>query len=135
VQGLYKVVKSVDKNKIFGVSPAGGFVGDIPDSDVKNLSTDLLKWCKNPGYIDYVMPQIYWDYNHATAPFSEVFNKWDNFVSSEDVALYPGLAPYKIPQLMSQESIYKQIADINASKKAKGFALFRYENIVSMKFN
>ncbi|MEG0693702.1 MAG: family 10 glycosylhydrolase [Oscillospiraceae bacterium] len=113
----------------FGISPAGGFreKNSLPNSDITYLSTDLKLWCQNKGYIDYIMPQIYWGYDHATQPYTMTLDKWQNFVTEDSVALYIGLAPYK-PEL-NAAVIESQIKDIGESYKATGYCLFRYDHI------
>ena len=94
----------------------------LPESDRNYLSTDLALWCSKPGYIDYVMPQIYWEHGHSTQPFTETLEKWENLVTEPSVRLYVGLAPYKL----TAEEIAWQIDEIEASPRVNGYALFRY---------
>lgn len=130
VKGLYDGVKSINPSARFGVSPAGGFRenNSLPASDIGSLSTDLALWCSQAGYIDYVMPQIYWDYNHSTQPFAMTLSKWESFVTEDSVALYIGLAPYRL----SREVIHQQINDIMSSSRASGYVLFRYDHILGL---
>lgn len=130
VKSLYNTVKSVNSNAKFGVSPLGGFLAknSVPNSDINYLSTDLALWCSQDGYIDYVLPQIYWDYNHKTQPFTMTLNKWENFVTSGNVALYIGIAPSGLPV----PTIQNQIVDIAASSRASGYALYRYTYILGL---
>lgn len=130
VKGLYDGIKSVRSAVQFGVSPLGGFTASnsLPNSDLNYLSTDLALWCSQPGYLDYVMPQIYWEYTHATQPFTMTLNKWENFVTEPSVALYVGLAPYKL----SASEIESQAADSLSSARASGYCLFRYDHIHSL---
>lgn len=126
VKSLYQTVKSVRSSAQFGVSPAGGFRADskLPASDTGYLSTDLALWCSKSGYIDYVMPQIYWDYAHTVQPFTMTLEKWKSFVTASSVKLYIGLAPYKY----GSDIIERQKAD-SVSGKASGWCLYRYDNI------
>ncbi len=126
VKSLYQTVKSVRSSAQFGVSPAGGFRKDskLPASDTGYLSTDLALWCSKSGYIDYVMPQIYWDYQHETQPFTMTLEKWKSLVTAPSVKLYIGLAPYKY----GSDIIEKQKAD-SVSGKASGWCLYRYNHI------
>ncbi|MFZ2539425.1 MAG: family 10 glycosylhydrolase [Oscillospiraceae bacterium] len=133
VKGLYSAIKSVDSSVKFGISPAGGFRenNSLPSSDMTYLSTDLKLWCQNKGYIDYVMPQLYWGYDHATQPYVMSLDKWQNFVTEDSVTLYIGLAPSGLDHTI----VESQIKDIENSYKAKGYCLFRYEYIRSMNLN
>ncbi len=130
VKGLYDGVKRINPKARFGVSPAGGFRenNSLPSSDMGSLSTNLALWCSQDGYIDYVMPQIYWDYNHSTQPFTMTLQKWENFVTADSVALYIGLAPYRL----SSTVINQQITETMASSRASGYALFRYDHILGL---
>ncbi|MEG0894090.1 MAG: family 10 glycosylhydrolase [Oscillospiraceae bacterium] len=125
VKSIYDNIKAINSKVQFGISPFGGFKDNTPTSDINYLSTDLDLWCKNPGYIDYIMPQIYWEYDHKTQPFLDVFNKWQNFVTESSVDLYIGLGPYKL----SKTIIDSQIEDILSSYRASGYALFRFDFI------
>lgn len=133
VQGMYRTIKAIKPTVQFGISPLGTFTASnsLPSSDITYYSTDLKLWCQNSGYIDYVMPQIYWDYNHPAQPFSLPFEKWAAFVTSPSVKLYIGLAPYQVPEA----SIMQQVADIAANPKATGYCLFRYAHLGNMVFN
>ena len=127
VQSLYSITKAHGADKLFGISPMGAFREDasLPTSDTGAHSTDLQLWCSQPGYLDYVMPQIYWEYDHATQPFTMTLEKWENFVTEDSVALYIGLAPYRL----SAQEVEQQIADVEASLWASGYCLFRYDHI------
>ena len=129
VKGLHDGIKAINSSVLFGISPAGGFRENnpLPNSDMTYLSTDLQLWCQNAGYIDYIMPQIYWGYTHSTQPYTMTLGKWENFVTESSVALYIGLAPYKSE--MTPDVISSQINDITNSYKATGYCLFRYDHI------
>ncbi len=50
---------------------------------------DTVKWVKE-GYVDYIIPQVYWEMNHNVAPFKTVTNWWENVVKGTNVDLYIG---------------------------------------------
>ena len=125
IKTLYDLTKSLRPNALFGVSPAGGFRKDstLPVSDTGALSTDLALWCREAGYLDYVMPQIYWDETHEIQPYTMTLEKWRAFVTEPTVRLYIGLASYKF-----DDSIIEQQKQA-ALEKADGFCLYRYDYI------
>lgn len=125
IKTLYDLTKELKPNALFGVSPAGGFRKDstLPVSDTGALSTDLALWCREAGYLDYVMPQIYWDETHEIQPFTMTLEKWRAFVTEPSVRLYVGLASYKF----DAATIEKQ--EQAALEKADGFCLYRYDYI------
>lgn len=125
IKTLHDLTKSIRPNALFGVSPAGGFRKDstIPVSDTGALSTDLALWCREAGYLDYVMPQIYWDETHEIQPYTMTLEKWCAFVTEPTVQLYIGLASYRFDASVIEEQ--KKAA----LEKADGFCLYRYDYI------
>ncbi len=90
VKAVYDLVKSVNSECIFGIAPSGNM-----DYTYNTCCTDIYKWCSEEGYLDYIMPQIYFGYNHPDAPFFPVVTEWQRIVKIPEVKLYIGLAAYK----------------------------------------
>ncbi len=90
VKEVYELVKSIDSDCIFGIAPSGNM-----DYTYNTCCTDIYKWCSEEGYLDYIMPQIYFGYNHPDAPFFPVVTEWQKIVKTPSVKLYIGLAAYK----------------------------------------
>ena len=86
VAGLYRAAKDVDERLLFGVSPAGNL-----DTVVKKYSADVYEWCSSNGYVDYILPQLYFGLEHGVCPFEEEAKKWASIVTSPDVKLYIGM--------------------------------------------
>lgn len=86
VKGLYDVTKSVDERLVFGVSPAGNL-----DSVLKKYSADVYEWCKTEGYVDYILPQLYFGLEHGVCPFEKEAEKWAGIIKSPSVSLYIGM--------------------------------------------
>ncbi len=124
VKAIYDTVKSVDSSIEFGISPAGGY-SEVPNSDI-HYYTDLLLWCTTEGYIDYVVPQIYWEYDHETAPFVPTMEKWEALLKDSHAKLYIGLAAYKFAE---NDILNQQIETVSDSNNSDGYVLFRYDNI------
>ncbi len=90
VRRVYSHIKNLDKDCVFGISPAGNM-----HYTYSSCCADIYKWCSEEGYVDYIMPQIYFGYTHSTAPFSEMISKWSDIIKTPSVKLYIGLAAYK----------------------------------------
>lgn len=90
VGALYKAVKGANSTALFGVSPQGNF-----DNNYYYMYADVEKWCTHSGYIDYIMPQIYFGFNNESQPFETVLAKWDG-IASGNVPLIVGIGPYRI---------------------------------------
>lgn len=91
VSSLYKAVKDANSTALFGVSPQGNY-----DNNYYYMYADVKKWCTNSGYLDYIMPQIYFGFNNANQPFETVVAKWDNIAGSGGIPLIVGIGSYRI---------------------------------------
>lgn len=90
VSALYKAVKNANNTALFGVSPQGNY-----DNNYYYMYADVKKWCTNSGYLDYIMPQIYFGFNNENQPFETVLAKWDG-IASGNVPLIVGIGSYRI---------------------------------------
>ena len=48
------------------------------------------------GYVDYLMPQIYWGFTNEVAPFDKVTDAWCILMENSPVKLYIGLQLYRM---------------------------------------
>lgn len=97
VAGIYSLVKEKSPDMVFGISPAG----DIEKNQNSHYA-DVRRWCSQSGYIDYIMPQLYYGFKNEKMPFSDVAAQWSELVRGSKVKLYAGLAAYKC----GKEDIY-----------------------------
>ena len=139
VSGLYSATKSIDIDLVFGASPAGN-----PTTVINSHCADIETWCSRTEYIDYIMPQLYYGFNHPSAPFKTMAQKWSNMVTSSTVRYYVGLALYKAVDPSSSTSsdgsewynyndiIQRQIQYCYSSlPKCEGIAIFSYLNLLA----
>ena len=86
VKEIYQAVKKANSGARFGVSP---------DANIeRNLSThyaDVKTWCAQPGYVDYICPQIYFGMQHQTMPFDRVARDWNALIKTGSVCLVVGM--------------------------------------------
>ncbi|MFF9149227.1 glycoside hydrolase family 10 protein [Streptomyces sp. NPDC014861] len=97
-------VKEVNPHVRFGVSPFGVWrdVADDPEgSDTgaglatyDDLYADTRKWVRE-GWIDHVVPQLYWHIGHPTTDYARLLAWWDATVRGTGVRLRIGEALYK----------------------------------------
>ncbi|MEC4020438.1 glycoside hydrolase family 10 protein [Streptomyces sp. H27-D2] len=88
----------------FGVSPFAVWRNRATDpagSDTRagvqtydNLHADTRKWVKE-GWIDYIVPQVYWNIGFAAADYAKLVPWWSEVVKGTGVHLYIGEALYK----------------------------------------
>ena len=82
---LSRTIREVRKTCKFGISPFGVWRNISQDPEGSNthagqtnyddLYADILLWLKN-GWIDYVVPQLYWEFEQKNAPFGPLLDWW-----------------------------------------------------------
>lgn len=90
VSSLYRAVKLGNSSAVFGVSCQGSIYNNY-----NYMYADVKKWCSESGYIDYIMPQIYYGFKNSAEPFEECVNTWNNLAYSGNIPLIVGLTATK----------------------------------------
>ncbi|NEA58968.1 family 10 glycosylhydrolase [Streptomyces sp. SID13666] len=98
-------IKRIRPHSRFGISPFGVWRNRATDplgSDTTagvqtydNLHADTRGWVKK-GWIDYIVPQVYWNIGFPAADYAKLVPWWADVVSGTDVDLYVGEALYKV---------------------------------------
>lgn len=91
VQEMYKAVKAENEDVLFGISPQGTLKGN--DSQY----ADVVRWCSEDDFCDYIVPQIYFGLKNEAAPFEKTVLGWKELATS-DVDLVIGICTYKMGQ-------------------------------------
>ena len=96
VSSVYKACKK--RGVAFGISPAGDISLNKTDRNYKTLYADIPLWLSNKGYVDYIIPQIYFGYNHPIkkAQYLNLLNIWTSLPRHSSIKLYIGLGAYKM---------------------------------------
>lgn len=135
IRKTYKLIKSYDKSLVFGISPDGNI-----DNNYNSNYVDTRKFCTEEGYLDYIMPQVYYGFLNSTKPFEDTIKSWNNLITN-DIDLIPALAFYKTGNIdeFAKEGVnewveYNNIIarEVMLSRELSnysGFALFRYDSI------
>lgn len=132
VAQVYQTVKSINPSCTFGISPAGN-----PDN-ARAQGADIDTWLSTPGYIDYIMPQIYWTDIYMTSEgakhmFTDRCLEWTQ-INKMDLPLYAGLALYRVGENSKSDLGWSSSSTNLAYQYATarqlgydGYALFRYQ--------
>lgn len=135
VKRVYQTVKSKKKTLKFGISPAGTL------KYCEKIGADVKTWMSVKGYVDYIVPQIYWsdDYilqnGEKYAMFRETLAQW-RALNTRDIPMYVGLAAYKAGEKDKQDKGWKK-RTTNLSNQLKqirkgnteGYVLFQYSDL------
>ncbi|WP_040712803.1 family 10 glycosylhydrolase [Paenibacillus curdlanolyticus] len=105
VRQLGETLHASKKGIAYGISPFGVWRNQSVDptgSDTKasvtaydSMYADVRTWIKQ-GWIDYVVPQIYWSLSFQAARYDKLVDWWSQEVSGTQVKLYIGHSPYKL---------------------------------------
>lgn len=135
IRKTYKLIKSYDKSLVFGISPDGNI-----DNNYNSNYVDTRKFCTEEGYLDYIMPQVYYGFLNSTKPFEDTVKSWNNLITN-DIDLIPALAFYKTGNIdeFAKEGVNEWVEYNNVIAREvmlsrelsnySGFALFRYDSI------
>ena len=132
VSQVYKTIKSVNPNCTFGISPAGNL------DNARAQGADIDTWLSSPGYIDYIMPQIYWTDIYmidgvVKSMFTDRCSEWIK-LNKRDIPIYVGLALYRVGT-SSKTDLGWASSNVNLAYQYAvatqlgydGYALFRYQ--------
>jgi len=93
IQQLHKTIKQQKPWVKFGISPFGIYRNkkNDPDGSATNglenygdLYADILKWTRS-GWVDYIIPQIYWQIGHPVADYNVLVDWWANHANSRHI--------------------------------------------------
>jgi uncharacterized lipoprotein YddW (UPF0748 family) len=131
ISQVYEAVKAIDPECTFGISPAGNLEA------AKEQGADIERWLSTPGYVDYIMPQIYWtDYyvsdEETVTMFTNMAKSWQD-ANELGLPIYVGLALYRAGEVSETDKGWSLYSD-NLAKSWQtasdlgydGYALFRY---------
>lgn len=103
IRGCYERIKSIRADCLFGVAPCGIWRNDDGQNGgsatrgmegYSQIYCDALAWAKG-GYVDYLSPQIYWEFENTAAPFGELCEWWNRQLDGTGVGFVPSLAAYR----------------------------------------
>lgn len=124
---VYREMKAVKKDLPFGIAPQGNVQND------ENMGADVSAWCSAQGYLDYICPQLYYNFQNPTLPFDRAADEWAGIVKNKQIKLYYGLAAYKAGS-DADNGTWKGSSEILASqvkygrvRKCDGFMFYSCE--------
>lgn len=135
VRSVYTTVKQKSPNLQFGISPAGNV------ENCEAIGADIKTWMSTPGYIDYIVPQIYWSNRYimkgkVTKLFDQRLRQWTQ-LNTANIPMYIGLGLYRggmrdasdIGWSRSSKVVASEISKTRRNAKVCGYSLYSYESL------
>lgn len=146
VKTLDERLHAINPNISFGISPRGIWANksDMAEgSDTRGggsytaIYADSRGWVKN-GWVDYIMPQIYWNIGYEIADYTVLCNWWSDVVSGTDIKLYIGEGAYRttsstLPAWKGENGtneLKTHILNGRQSDKISGYCCFTYSDFI-----
>lgn len=131
---LSKAIKEEKKEVQFGISPFGvwrnkdkdpeGSATQAGQTNYDDLYADILLWLKE-GWIDYVAPQLYWEFGHPRAAYEVLLDWWSKHTYGKKC--YIGLGIYRAnsnKDWKDKTLIPRQIEALRATPNIHGMIFF-----------
>ena len=137
IKETYDLIKDYDKSILFGISPDGNI-----DNNYNSNYVDTRLFCSEKGYLDYIMPQVYYGFLNGVKPFEDTVKSWNNLITN-GIDLIPALAFYKTGNIdkFAKEGVNEWIdynniiaREVMLSRELtnyNGFSIFRYDSLFS----
>ena len=123
---------------LFGISPDGNI-----DNNYSKHSADVKTWLSNSGYVDFIMPQLYYGFFNGSRPFYNTLKEWSSLITNDSISMSVALAFYKngvidewassgkTEWIENNNIIMKEIIVSRNINNYMGFGLFRYDYLFS----
>jgi len=141
IRKLSVAIKEEKKNVQFGISPFGVWRNKSKDSlgsdtragqtNYDDLYADILLWLKK-GWIDYVAPQLYWEFGLPAAPYEVLLDWWSKNTYGKNC--YIGLGIYKAginATWRDKTLIPRQIQALRNTPNIQGMIFFSSQSFVN----
>lgn len=130
IRNVYQDIKEINPAVEFGISP-GGFLDSLQRDD--EHYTDIRTWLSEPGYVDYLCPQLYWSFSSKAYPYDKTLDRWLALRTNEEVKMYVGIAAYRAGSSADAEwkkdsKILRNMVEYGRKTgEVSGFMYFRYD--------
>lgn len=125
----------------FGISPFGIWASGGEDGSNTSIYAmqsyysqyaDSKKWVEE-GWVDYILPQLYWEFDHGSAPFADLVDWWAALCAENDVDLIIGHGFYRYDDdsWEDESELLEQLRYISQYESIKGSSFFSYRTLNS----
>ena len=94
------------------------------------LYSDTYKWAKE-GWIDYLLPQSYWAFEHPSAGYADVMSWWNKAFEGLDCLLYSGIGVYmadgnNYSWKTNKQELTNQLKYLTSLENVDGYSVYKY---------
>lgn len=134
ISECYNAVKTANPKCYFGISPFGIWQNDNGSnggSKTKGLNAysaiycDAKAWIEGK-YIDFISPQLYWNFESDSAPYGELCDWWDKTLDGSGIPLIVSHGAYRIEEWQNVGEFSHQIEYARTKKSYIGSAMYGY---------
>ena len=140
VRSIHEIVKTAGGGMTFGVSPVGIWANksssnplgsNTRGSEAYAKYADTRGWVKK-GIMDYIAPQIYWEFGYSLADYETLANWWMDVAKDTGVDLHISLAAYRACNAnpdspwYGTSQIQKQVEWNRQHEEIKGYSMYSY---------
>lgn len=137
VTSIYSLVKSYSNDLVFSISPSA----DIK-ADYNSHYADVKLWTSQKGYADFIIPQVYFGFQHETMPFESVLNEWID-LKTDNTKIAIGLSIYKSGEvdtfaksgsnewIENTDILKRQIQIINNNAHLNGYSYYSSSYLIN----
>ena len=143
VKECYEAVKAYGTLCNFGVSPFGIWRNASSDGNgsetsglqaYDSLYCDALAWAAG-GYVDFLAPQIYWQFTNERAPYETLLNWWNSSLDGTSVKLLISHGTYNSAEWGTEGEIERQITAARQKLCYYGSLQYGYASIKANDMN
>lgn len=142
IRELQQTVREINPNARFGVSPTGIWANQssLPEGSATRgnehlivYHADSVRWVRE-GWIDYIVPQIYWHVGFEIACYEILLNWWKDIVRDTGVNLYIGHAAWREHEGQNNFNgeIIRQLQMNRESDVVQGSVFFRWGSLTGI---
>ena len=136
VREVYAAIKGIDSSVCFGISPQGNTSINYDEQYI-----DVEEWLSNPGYVDYICPQVYYGFENDTCPFSATVAEWNSLIRQSGIELYIGISASKIgltdqwagsgseEWVENDDMLARMVSQARGSSHYGGFCMYSYRSL------
>ncbi len=145
IRDIFEIVEehnaTKDTNVKFGISPfgiwlSGGEEGSNTSpyalQSYKDQYADSKKWVEE-GWLHYILPQLYWEFDHSAAPFADLALWWAELTEGSGVDLIIGHGFYRYASTSSawdaDNELLEQLRYISQFESVIGSSFFSYKTL------